>query len=118
MTENEFQEYENVKTRNLKYFVPMLWFNNLLSKARQEGRIFDGMTYNLLLKVSNQDKGTDRNCLYVLFFGGGEDCGICQDVRVVRKKMFLTKRVPKFKKILSKFFANNGYFLYVVTILQ
>ena len=70
MTENEFQEYENVKTRNLKYFVPMLWFNNLLSKARQEGRIFDGMTYNLLLKVSNQDKGTDRNCLYELFFGG------------------------------------------------
>ncbi|CAK8672576.1 unnamed protein product [Clavelina lepadiformis] len=50
MTENEYQEYENFKTENLKYWVPLLWFSNLASKLRQEGRIYDDMTYKLIMQ--------------------------------------------------------------------
>ena len=51
MTKQELEMFENVKTKNIKYWVPMIWFNNLLSKIRQEGRVYDDMTYNLILQV-------------------------------------------------------------------
>jgi len=51
MTPNELGEYENVKSVNLKYWVPIMWFSNLLTKARQEGRIYDDMTFKLLMEV-------------------------------------------------------------------
>ena len=63
MTENEYQEYENFKTENLKYWVPLLWFSNLASKLRQEGRIYDDMTYKLIMQVRmhSTGKGYQRN---------------------------------------------------------
>ena len=52
MTKNEHQLYEQVSSKNVKYWVPILWFNNLVSKARQDGRVYDDMIYSLIIKVS------------------------------------------------------------------
>ncbi|XP_002130457.2 uncharacterized protein LOC100175557 [Ciona intestinalis] len=54
MTKSEHSTYENVKTENLKYWVPFMWFTNLLSKLRQEGRIYDDMTYKVILEELNK----------------------------------------------------------------
>nr|XP_039254757.1 uncharacterized protein LOC120331695 isoform X1 [Styela clava] len=63
MTQTEYKQYENVKTENVKYFIPCVWFSNLLSKVRQEGRIYDDMTYQTLLKELNDFRG----CCGMLF---------------------------------------------------
>lgn len=51
MTKPELKMYDEVKTENIKYWIPAIWFSNLVSKARQEGRILDDMTYNMILKA-------------------------------------------------------------------
>ena len=51
MTKTELEQYDDVKSVNLKYWVPIMWFSNLLTKARQEGRIYDDMTFKMLMEV-------------------------------------------------------------------
>ena len=51
MTPAEYKQYEKMKTKHVKYFIPLVWFSNLLSKVRQERRIYDDITYLEILKV-------------------------------------------------------------------
>ena len=57
MTQQEYVQYESVKSVNLKYWVPLMWFSNLLSKVRQEGRIYDDMTFKHLMEVRHSYVG-------------------------------------------------------------
>ena len=52
MTREEYDEYQAVKSDHLKYWIPLVWFSNLLAKAKMEGRILSDITYNHILKVS------------------------------------------------------------------
>ncbi|MBN3298873.1 BEST3 protein, partial [Amia calva] len=46
MTAEERKIFENLKSPHLKYWVPVVWFVNLASKARKEGRIQDKHSFN------------------------------------------------------------------------
>lgn len=54
MTPEEKKVFEDVRSPHLKYWVPVLWFSNLASKARQEGRIQDNIDLQSILKVTHQ----------------------------------------------------------------
>ncbi|TSP25370.1 Bestrophin-3 [Bagarius yarrelli] len=43
MTSEERKIFENLKSPHLKYWIPVVWFTNLASKARTEGRIQDSV---------------------------------------------------------------------------
>ena len=52
MTEEEYRMFKGVKSKHLKYWIPLTWFSNLLSKAKMEGRILSEITYNQIMHVS------------------------------------------------------------------
>lgn len=52
MTPEERKIFENLKSPHLKYWVPVVWFTNLASKARKEGRIQDSVDLQTILTVS------------------------------------------------------------------
>lgn len=52
MTPEERKKFEDVPSPHLKYWIPMVWFSNLASKARQEGRIEDNVDLQSILHVS------------------------------------------------------------------
>ncbi|XP_053169799.1 bestrophin-3-like [Scomber japonicus] len=54
MTPEERKVFENVPSPHLKYWIPVVWFSNLASKARQEGRIQDSHDLQSILKEMNQ----------------------------------------------------------------
>ncbi|XP_037552045.1 bestrophin-3 [Nematolebias whitei] len=54
MTPEERKVFENVRSPHLKYWIPVVWFSNLASKARQEGRIQDSMDLQNILNEMNQ----------------------------------------------------------------
>ncbi|KAG8005462.1 Bestrophin-3 [Nibea albiflora] len=51
MTPEERKVFENVRSPHLKYWIPAVWFTNLASKARQEGRIQDSIILQNILNV-------------------------------------------------------------------
>lgn len=51
MTPEERKVFENVRSPHLKYWIPVVWFSNLASKARQEGRIQDSIDLQNILNV-------------------------------------------------------------------
>ncbi|KAM8908168.1 bestrophin-3-like isoform 2-T2 [Spinachia spinachia] len=53
MTAEERKVFENIRSPHLKYWIPVVWFSNLASKARQEGRIQDSMELQNLLNEMN-----------------------------------------------------------------
>ncbi|KAI1882063.1 hypothetical protein AGOR_G00246830 [Albula goreensis] len=53
MTAEERKIFENLKSPHLKYWVPVVWFTNLASKARKEGRIQDSVDLQTILKEMN-----------------------------------------------------------------
>ncbi|XP_038161107.1 bestrophin-3-like [Cyprinodon tularosa] len=53
MTPEERKLFENVRSPHLKYWIPVVWFSNLASKARQEGRIQDNIVLQNILNEMN-----------------------------------------------------------------
>lgn len=52
MTLEERKLFENLKSPHLKYWIPAVWFTNLASRARKEGRIKDSVDLQTILSVS------------------------------------------------------------------
>ncbi|XP_069575295.1 bestrophin-3-like isoform X1 [Brachyistius frenatus] len=53
MTPEERKVFENIRSPHLKYWIPVVWFSNLASKARQEGRIKDSIDLQNILNEMN-----------------------------------------------------------------
>ncbi|XP_043943933.1 bestrophin-3 isoform X2 [Protopterus annectens] len=53
MTPEERNIFENLKSPHLKYWVPLVWFANLASKARKEGRIRDSVDLQTIMNEMN-----------------------------------------------------------------
>ncbi|XP_029969881.1 bestrophin-3-like [Salarias fasciatus] len=53
MTPEERKVFENIRSPHLKYWIPVVWFSNLASKARQEGRIQDSIDLQSILNEMN-----------------------------------------------------------------
>lgn len=65
MTANERKIYDNLNSPHLKYWVPAIWFGNLASKARSDGRIRDNIDLQSILHVShkaNTEMGYSQAC--------------------------------------------------------
>lgn len=54
MTADERKIFDNLKSPHLKYWVPVVWFGNLASKARSEGRIRESVDLQIMLNVSQK----------------------------------------------------------------
>ncbi|KAM4036685.1 bestrophin-3 isoform 1-T1 [Anomaloglossus baeobatrachus] len=54
MTSDERKLFDNLKSPHLKYWVPVVWFGNLASKARTEGRIRDSVDLQIMLNEMNR----------------------------------------------------------------
>ncbi|XP_025917562.1 bestrophin-3 [Apteryx rowi] len=54
MTRYERKIFDDLKSPHLKYWVPFVWFGNLASKARKEGRIRDSVDLQTLLNEMNK----------------------------------------------------------------
>ncbi|XP_045896305.1 bestrophin-3-like [Micropterus dolomieu] len=53
MTPEERKVFDNIPSPHLKYWIPVVWFSNLASKARQEGRIQDSIDLQNILNEMN-----------------------------------------------------------------
>ncbi|XP_035535911.1 bestrophin-3-like [Morone saxatilis] len=53
MTLEERKVFDNIRSPHLKYWIPVVWFSNLASKARQEGRIQDSIDLQNILNEMN-----------------------------------------------------------------
>ncbi|XP_070398012.1 bestrophin-3 isoform X2 [Nothobranchius furzeri] len=53
MTPEERKVFEDIRSPHLKYWIPVVWFSNLASKARQEGRIQDSIDLQSILNEMN-----------------------------------------------------------------
>lgn len=60
MTRYERKIFDDLKSPHLKYWVPFVWFGNLASKARKEGRIRDSVDLQTLMNVSRKSKSTEN----------------------------------------------------------
>ncbi|XP_015711585.1 bestrophin-3 isoform X2 [Coturnix japonica] len=54
MTRHERKIFDDLKSPHLKYWVPFVWFGNLASKARNEGRIRDSVDLQTLMNEMNK----------------------------------------------------------------
>lgn len=52
MTTHERKLYESLHSDFNKYWMPLTWFSNLASRAREEGRVRDDIALRLLMDVS------------------------------------------------------------------
>ncbi|XP_078128765.1 bestrophin-3-like [Sander vitreus] len=53
MTPEERKAFENIRSPHLKYWIPVVWFSNLATKAKQEGRIQDSIDLQNILNEMN-----------------------------------------------------------------
>ncbi|XP_010190241.1 PREDICTED: bestrophin-3 [Mesitornis unicolor] len=54
MTRYERKIFDDLKSPHLKYWVPFVWFGNLASKARKEGRIRDSVDLQTMMNEMNK----------------------------------------------------------------
>ncbi|KAG7218922.1 hypothetical protein INR49_019422 [Caranx melampygus] len=54
MTPEERKIFDDIRSPHLKYWIPVVWFTNLASKARQEGRIQDSIDLQNILNEMNR----------------------------------------------------------------
>uniref|UniRef100_A0A8C5R2B0 Bestrophin homolog n=1 Tax=Leptobrachium leishanense TaxID=445787 RepID=A0A8C5R2B0_9ANUR len=54
MTADERKIFDNLNSPHLKYWVPVIWFGNLASKSRAEGRIRDSMDLQIMMNEMNR----------------------------------------------------------------
>lgn len=52
MTEEELKTLDHLYSDFNKYWMPLTWFANLASRAREEGRVKDDIALRLLMDVS------------------------------------------------------------------
>lgn len=52
MTTHELKLFESLHSDFNKYWMPLTWFSNLASRAREEGRVRDDIALRLLMDVS------------------------------------------------------------------
>lgn len=52
MTEEEKKHLDHLYSDFNKYWMPLTWFSNLASQAREEGRVKDDIALRLLMDVS------------------------------------------------------------------
>lgn len=52
MTTQELKKFESLHSDFNKYWMPLTWFSNLASRAREEGRVRDDIALRLLMDVS------------------------------------------------------------------
>lgn len=57
MTRNERKKYENLRSSYNKYWVPCVWFCNLTTQARNEGRVHDDHAFKMLIDELNIFRG-------------------------------------------------------------
>ncbi|KAM4677270.1 bestrophin-2a [Discoglossus pictus] len=57
MTRQERKKFENLHSSYNKYWVPCVWFCNLASQARSEGRIRDDHAFKMLIEELNTFRG-------------------------------------------------------------
>lgn len=53
MTSDELTNFESLHSDFNKYWMPLTWFANLASRAREEGRVRDDIALRLLMDVSD-----------------------------------------------------------------
>ncbi|KAJ0057046.1 hypothetical protein NL108_000895, partial [Boleophthalmus pectinirostris] len=53
MTPEERKVFENIRSPHLKYWIPLVWFSNLATQARHEGRIQDSIDLQNILNEMN-----------------------------------------------------------------
>lgn len=51
MTTDELKKFESLHSDFNKYWMPLTWFSNLASRAREEGRVRDDIALRLLMDV-------------------------------------------------------------------
>ncbi|NXR84861.1 BEST3 protein, partial [Hypocryptadius cinnamomeus] len=66
MTRYERKLFDDLKSPHLKYWVPFVWFGNLASKARKEGRIRDSVDLQTLMNFCSLQVVT--LAVYTFFF--------------------------------------------------
>ncbi|XP_075787788.1 bestrophin-3 isoform X2 [Pelodiscus sinensis] len=54
MTIDERKNFDRLKSPHLKYWIPFVWFGNLATKARKEGRIRDSVDLQTLMNEMNR----------------------------------------------------------------
>lgn len=54
MSPEERKVFEDIRSPHLKYWIPVVWFSNLASRARQEGRIQDHVDLQNILNVTGR----------------------------------------------------------------
>ncbi|XP_069484333.1 bestrophin-3 isoform X2 [Ambystoma mexicanum] len=54
MTSDERKLFDSLKCPHQKYWVPVVWFGNLASKARKEGRIRDSVDLQMIMHEMNR----------------------------------------------------------------
>uniref|UniRef100_A0A8C3AYP3 Bestrophin homolog n=1 Tax=Cyclopterus lumpus TaxID=8103 RepID=A0A8C3AYP3_CYCLU len=57
MTTHELKNFESLHSDFNKYWMPLTWFSNLASRARQEGRVRDDIALRLLMDELNKYRG-------------------------------------------------------------
>ncbi len=63
MTTYELKNFESLHSDFNKYWMPLTWFSNLASRAREEGRVRDDIALRLLMDVSGQKY---LLCIYIV----------------------------------------------------
>ena len=65
MTTQELENFESLHSDFNKYWMPLTWFSNLASRAREEGRVRDDIALRLLMDVrdSAEEQSNYTNCI-------------------------------------------------------
>lgn len=54
MTAAELKKFESLESDFNKYWMPLTWFSNLASRAREEGQVKDDIALRLLMDVGDR----------------------------------------------------------------
>ncbi|XP_078693582.1 bestrophin-4-like [Branchiostoma floridae x Branchiostoma belcheri] len=58
MTPPELKDYDHLDSPHNKFWLPLNWFCNLVTKCRREGRVQDPYTFRTLIEESNSIRGS------------------------------------------------------------
>ena len=64
MTRDERKKFEGLQSPYNKYWIPCVWFTNLVAVARCEGRIKDDCTLKLIIEVISLNTHTHTQVLF------------------------------------------------------
>lgn len=67
MTLEELKKFESLHSDFNKYWMPLTWFSNLASRAREEGRVRDDIALRLLMDVRSLLKNATRADLHIFY---------------------------------------------------